>query len=190
MKGVTREREDEIRTQPHADFTGPNRNGIQPGERYELSLRKLGAWLDAVLAYRVTLTEVAHGFVVRYHRRDMEPVFVERFFPHAEVAALRLGDLRLRRRLAGRLGTRLQGVGLDPGGYQDLFRALGHELDATGAWGVTVREESVEGTLTLWCETTDGRYETTLGSSERASLRLQARSRRNERGSWRPWRRR
>jgi hypothetical protein len=135
----------------------------------------------------VTLTEVPHGFVVRYHRQDLEPVFVERYFPRGEIAGLRLGDLRLRRRLTGRLGNRLQGVALEPGGYQDLFRALGHELDRMEASLTSIREDSREGSLVVSCETPDGPYEATLGPEERADLRQRARGRRQRRRGWRPW---
>jgi hypothetical protein len=162
---------------------------IDPGrtratERYDVSLRKLGAWLDAALAYCVSVTEVEHGFVVRYHNRDMEPVFAERFFPRAEVVALRLGDLRLRRRFAGRIGGRLQGVALEPGGYQDLFRAIGHDLDQHVAMFVALREE--DDMLILIYSTEDGEQETRLSPRDRTVLRVAARSRReHKRWGWR-----
>lgn len=161
----------------------PNRTDDRATERYELSLRKLGAWLDATLAYRAAVTEVEHGFVVRYHNRDMEPVFVERFFPHGEIAALRLGDLRLRRRFARRMSTRLQGVALEPGGYQDLFRTLGHDLDHRSASLLTLQEDR-EDTLILVYTAEDGQQETCLSPRDRAVLRMAARSRRDDRKRW------
>lgn len=159
------------------------RAGIGTGERYEVSLRKLGAWLDAALAYRVAVTEVEHGFAVRYHRRDMDPVFVERFFSYAEIAALRLGDLRLRRRLAGRIGNRLQGLALEPGGYQDLFRTLGHDLDGRIATCVTLEEEGED--MLVMVYTVNGAVEERLLSPrDRAVLRVAARSRRGNGVHW------
>lgn len=150
-------------------------------ERYDVSLRKLGAWLDVALAYWVAVTEVEHGFVVQYHNREMEPVFAERFFPRAEVLALRLGDLRLRRRLARRIGGRLQGVALEPGGYQDLFRTLGHHLDERAASFVALRED--DDMLILSYTASSGVHETRLSPRDRAVLRMAARARR-ERKRW------
>lgn len=144
--------------------------------RYEFSLRKLGAWLDGALAYRAAVTEVRHGFVVRYHHRDMDPVFVERFFPHREIAALRWGDLRLRRRFARRIQSRLQGVALEPGGYQDLFRTIGYDLDQRAASIVTLKEDG--DTLILTYAVHDGEQATRLTPRDRAVLRIAARSRR------------
>lgn len=146
-------------------------------------MRKLGAWLDAALAYWATVAEVEHGFVVQYHNHDMEPVFVERFFPHGEIVALRLGDLRLRRRVARRMGTRLQGIALEPGGYQDLFRTLGHDLDHRAASRVTLGEDG-EDTLILAYTAEDGKQETCLSPRDRAVLRMAARSRRGDRKRW------
>ncbi len=181
MGSVTRERQGGSQTSLRTTAIETAGNGVDQSDRYELSLRKLGAWLDAVLAYRITLTEVPRGFVVRYHRQDMEPVFVERFFPHVEVESLRLGDLRLRRRLAGRLGNRLQGVALEPGGYQDLFRALGHEIDRAHAGDTLIREDGMDAILSLTFETPHGNQEMVLGPDDRAALRLEARSRRKRR---------
>lgn len=164
--------------------TGSMDPGLANGraaERYDVSLRKLGAWLDAALAYRVVVTEMEHGFVVQYHNHDMEPVFAERFFPRSEILGLRLGDLRVRRRFARRIGGRLQGVALEPGGYQDLFRTLGHDLDQRAASFAALAEE--DDMLIVRYTAEDGEHETRLSPRDRAVLRIAARSRR-EHNRW------
>jgi hypothetical protein len=173
----------------HAMTAGDERDNAVSPMRYELSLRKLGAWLDALLAYRIAISEVPGGFVVRYHQQAMEPVFAERYFSIQEIAGMRLGDLGLRRRLAGRIGKRLQGMAREPGGYQDLFRAIGHELDVMRASGVVALEGEVDDTLILtFDEQVEVPKRLELGPLDRAVVRVRARSRRRAGKARLPWR--
>ncbi|HEX8918883.1 MAG TPA: hypothetical protein VF898_10300, partial [Chloroflexota bacterium] len=114
---------------------------------------------------------------------------MQRFFTYAELASLRPGDLRLRRTWVRRVGRRIQGMAGEPGGYQDLFRALGFRLDHAGARHIRLTENDNESELTLICETPSDTRDfagvqpvTHLGAQERAELRASARSRRRRGG--------
>lgn len=154
---------------------------------YQDGLRKLGAWLDAASARAVVIRESRLGFIVRYDRQDIEGVFIQRFFTYPELRSLRRGDWRFRRTLVRRIGHKLQGVAGEPGGYQDLFRALGHTLDEAPASHVHISEDEVEGKLVItYHHAPHGSVRDTvvmvLGPDEREAVRKAARSRRVERG--------
>lgn len=169
--------------------TEASRHSTRNGNSYEEVLRKLGAWLDASAARCVVVTEAASGFTVRYERQDIDQVFMQRHFTYEELAGLRRGDLNLRRALMRRIGHKLQGFAGEAGGYQDLFRALGHTLDESSARSISVSENESESKLILRYELEqriDGSMPsipvTVLGPDEREALRKAAQARRHERG--------
>jgi hypothetical protein len=162
---------------------------------YQQLLRKLGAWLDAASARRVVVREERSGFMVRYERQDIGLVFMQRFFSYQELTSLRRGDLRLRRTLVRRIGQRLQGLAGEPGGYQDLFRALGYTLDEVSAGKIEFTEDEPKGTLTLtYSVSRDSNRpdrepsETILARDDRDAIRTAARARRGEQGLLRRFR--
>lgn len=175
----------DLRAIPHylSELVSLDRRIVQPGDRYEWELGRLGMWLDAASAFEVTVMDMGHGFVTRYHRPDMEPVFVERFFLDEEVAVLRPGDLRLRRRMRGKAENRFRGIATERGGYRDLFRALGHELDRRAVSSCVIREEG-DDLLLIVCNERGEEQERWLGPSDRVALRAAARSRRTRRKRW------
>lgn len=116
---------------------------------YENSLRRLGAWLDSVAARSITVRERPDGFVVRYYRQDIDTVFIQRFFTNTEMETLQRSDLRVRRSLVRRVGHNLQGMTAESGGYQDIFRALGHVLDEADSHDICLVEEEETGNLVV-----------------------------------------
>lgn len=160
--------------------------GEQDVPSYQECLRRLGAWLDAASARCVAVKEGNNGFTVRYERHDIDTVFMQRFFSYQEVLALRGGDFKLRRTLLHRI-RKLQGLGGEPGGYQDLFRALGYTLDVQSACQVQLVENEPDGKLVIAYQTVDpgphsAKPITILGPEEREELRLAAHARRRRRG--------
>jgi hypothetical protein len=162
---------------------------------YQQLLRKLGAWLDAASARGVVVREERNGFMVRYERQDIELVFMQRFFTYQELSSLRRGDLRLRRTLVRRIGHRLQGLAGEPGGYQDLFRALGYTLDEVSAGNIQLTEDEPEGKLMLKFRVSEDTTssdleepETVLARDDRDAIRRAARARRGEQGMLRRFR--
>jgi hypothetical protein len=152
---------------------------------YQGNLRKLGAWLDAVDATRINILELADGFAARYQRPDVDVVIMQRFFTRAEVLALRWGDLKLRRHF-----RRERGLAQEPGGYQDLFRALGFDLDEKAAALIQLDErDSILQVSYLAPATGDGaapvQVRDVYGPDERDLLRTHAHERRRHRSRWR-----
>jgi hypothetical protein len=98
----------------------------QDSVRYEQVLRALGAYLDGQGAWRITVLETPTGCTVRYHHRGTDEMAL------AEFGFSDLPDTSTARGLER------------PGGmaarYQDLLRALGHELDDEGAWNILLDE--------------------------------------------------
>jgi hypothetical protein len=168
------------------DEEGPDVTGYGVPS-YQERLRKLGAWLDGAYAHCVVVREGLNGFAVRYERQDIDGVFIQRFFTHEELRSLRRGDWTLRRTLVRRIGHKLQGVAGEPGGYQDLFRALGYALDAAGASQVQISEDASEGKLAMTYQVYRAPEEPAqklvkvFGREEREAMRKSARSRRVER---------
>jgi hypothetical protein len=151
---------------------------------YQENLRKIGAWLDAAAAFHVNVLEVGNGFAVRYQEAPSDEVVMQRVFTQEEVRSLRWGDLGLRRRFLRRFG---KGPGLtrEPGGYQDLFRALGHQLDEAPVRHVMLDEDDDADTLTVSYQVRDPdtgdewiTQTLVLGPAERDEIRQAARSRR------------
>ncbi len=105
---------------------------------YQWLLRAIGAYLDQEPSCRITLAEVADGFVVRQQRalHKLEPRMVQF---RRETLVEQIHQLLSRGR--GDLRVRHQGVWSKfPNGHQDFFRALGFELDEASARGVLVEE--------------------------------------------------
>jgi hypothetical protein len=139
--------------------------------------------LDVIEASQVNVLEIQDGFAARYERADVESVVMQRFFTFDEVRDLSWGDLKLRRRF------RRRGFA-EPGGYQDLFRALGYELDATSAFQARIDESG--DVLTLdYCtpppagESVPLQHRDVLGPDERSRVRQAAKARRRQQGRWR-----
>ena len=151
---------------------------------YQETLRKIGAWLDGASARGVAIQEEVNGFVVRYERQDVDTVFLQRFFTAEDIEALPRGDMRLRRTVVRRIGHKLQGLAGEPGGYQDLLRALGFHFDEDRAARVQlVEDESADKlVVTYYLEassTAEGAQQSlVLGPRERDELRLEAHARR------------
>lgn len=153
-------------------------------------LRKLGAWLDAASARSVIVLQRHDGFAVRYYRQDIAGVFLQRTFTDAEVHGLQRGDLQVRRRLVRRIRRRLEGMAAEPGGYQDIFRALGYLLDSERASDLRLAEDEEHDALILarrvpadiGSPSTDERI-TSLEHEQRDALRKAAQARRGREGS-------
>jgi hypothetical protein len=157
----------------------------QETKSYQESLRKLGAWLDAVRAVRVNILELVEGFAARYQQADVDVVIMQRFFTHHDVLALRWGDHRLRQRI-----RRQRGLARESGGYQDLFRALGFVLDEKSASLIQLDERDNDLIVTyLTPDASDGstpkQCRDVFGPDERAALREHAKQRRREQARWR-----
>ncbi|MGH2448685.1 MAG: hypothetical protein ACRDFS_08815 [Chloroflexota bacterium] len=118
---------------------------------YQWLLRALGAYLDEQSSCRISLVEVPEGFVVRLQRNfhQLEPLNY----------LLRREDLRERleqlpRSKGPKMPIRHQGIwSRFPSGHQDCFRALGFELDDTGARRILLDE--LEDQLVLSYQTRD-----------------------------------
>jgi hypothetical protein len=101
---------------------------------YQTLLRAVGAYFDDRSAGRVSVMEEPNGFILRYGQRDEN---------QTECTQLGWGTLV---RLSMELEARRRDTGHQAGGaeqqasYQDLFRAIGRELDDVGAKGVVLAE--------------------------------------------------
>jgi hypothetical protein len=98
---------------------------------YQVVLRAVGAYLDEHGASQSNVIELEDGFAVRYQRKTNPPVYGFGRFTYDDLAAL-TSHLEWHRSPRG-------GKGL-AGGYQDLFRALGYELDEVQAYAVLLDE--------------------------------------------------
>lgn len=151
---------------------------------YQETLRKIGAWLDGASARGVAIQEEVNGFVVRYERQDVDTVFLQRFFTVDDIEALPRGDMRLRRTVVRRIGHKLRGLAGEPGGYQDLLRALGFHLDEEGAGRVQLVEDEIADKLVVTYYPAPGstneatQQSMLLGPREREELRVEAHARR------------
>lgn len=157
---------------------------------YQESLRKLGAWLDTAAASQVNVLELSNGFAIRYQEAPTDNVAMQRVFTHEEIRVLRWGDLGLSRRFWRRFGKG-RGLTRESGGYQDLFRALGYELDSAEALCVMLDENDREDTVTLsYRKPSPGPEEddiqtVVLGPREREDVKRAARARRQAAALWR-----
>jgi hypothetical protein len=104
---------------------------------YQWMLRALGTYLDEQPSCRISLAEVSDGFVVRLQRalHKLEPQ-VEHF--KRDTLVEQLHNLMVQKRQPA---ARHQGIWSNfPNGHQDFFRALGYELDESGARGILIDE--------------------------------------------------
>lgn len=95
---------------------------------YQGVLRALGAFLDERGARSVSLLETPTGFAVRYELPS-ERTMTWRWLHVEELSSNRAG-LRQKSTVWGDKRA------LTPGGYEDIFRALGYQLEAEHASGV------------------------------------------------------
>ena len=106
---------------------------------YQWMLRALGAFLDEEPSCRITLSEVPDGFLVRMQRalHKLEPSVIH--FKH-ETLVQQLEHL-MQQRPSGANRAHHQGIWSHfPNGHQDFLRALGFELDQSGAHGILIDE--------------------------------------------------
>lgn len=123
-------------------------------DTYEWLLRALGSFLDASPACRISLAELPDGFLVRLlHGLDeLEP----------EVMTFDRGALqdqldRLFQRHKPQFHARHRGVWATfPSGHSDFFRALGHELDRSGAHDILI-DELEDGLVVTYVRDYEGR---------------------------------
>lgn len=155
-------------------------HGMTNGEEqpfYGEMLRKLGAWLDSAGAHRIVVRESEGGFTVRYERQDIDMVFLQRFFACDDLRSMRATDSRLLRVLLPHMGRTMQGMAGEPGGYQELLRALGSRLDGVFARQVLIVEEQATDTLVVTyavagpLDAGSTSHLETYGPGERESLR-------------------
>jgi hypothetical protein len=110
---------------------------------YQRVLRTLGAYLDEFAASHVSLIETKDGFAMRTDRPGNGTVSDVLEFAYEELVDR--NSLLTRRRGRGAMSAaqpqRLySGVRSLDAMYQDLFRALGWELDSSSAYNVLVEE--------------------------------------------------
>jgi hypothetical protein len=97
------------------------------GLTYQVALRALGAWLDAQgAAPGIRIVETTAGFVVQQSSQDSTGVETSRTITFDEVWDL-AGDKKRRKRSKEK-----------DGGYQNLLRAVGYELDEADAHTILV----------------------------------------------------
>ncbi|MBV9281587.1 MAG: hypothetical protein JOZ41_16020 [Chloroflexi bacterium] len=147
---------------------------------YQAVLRLIGARLDAEHARRVLLLERPGGFVVRYHRgQDDTAVHVLEFDLEDLLVDRGRGPGARRSRPVFRRGG-------EPGGYQDVLRALGYELERVPAYSLLL-DELDDGFLVTYqhVDATGGylihKRMVVMGSQDRDTLLEEARSRRTHR---------
>jgi hypothetical protein len=114
---------------------------------YEGLLRAIGLYLDEQRAKRFNLLEVTDGMVLRYlvDGKSSEPRAVH--FEWDELFGLGAGALRRRSRRGNH--TPENQPGGRRGGYQDILRLLGHELEKVPAYTIALDELEV-GILTTY----------------------------------------
>ncbi len=101
---------------------------------YQWLLRAIGAELDTLQASLFTVIEEANGFAVRFHLASTQQEWRVLHFSYEELLAYRT-------HLEGRQSKRIiLRKGVKPGGYQDMLRALGYELEQAHAYSILVDE--------------------------------------------------
>jgi len=104
---------------------------------YQWLLRAVGSYLDEAGAHSITMLEEPNGFVVRFQQGRLPDSMVLTHFNLEELVALK--DALLKNRRSGRHSS--SSVSDEPPDrYQDLFRALGFELDALKAYSLSIDE--------------------------------------------------
>jgi hypothetical protein len=148
---------------------------------YQTYLRELGDWLDERSVSAVAILEAPTGFVVTYESGDTgQPKLMEKFFLFR--------DIDRTARESGRT-VRMQGeakssaLSREPGGYRNLLRAIGLELQEQAAHSIVIDEVGSQLLLTYQVILPSKGYGGVkririLGPSERQALREKARKRR------------
>jgi len=104
---------------------------------YQWLLRAVGSYLDEAGAHSITVLEEPDGFVVRFQQGRLPDSMVLTHFNTEELVALK--EALLKNRRSGRYsGSSALNEPVDR--YQDLFRALGFELDALKAYSLSIDE--------------------------------------------------
>lgn len=106
---------------------------------YEASLRAVGAFFDNKSACRIHVLEAKEGFTVRYQKDEGSSEFFVEQLNHGDLISLGAIAERARRRpFSFRGGSKVKG---DPHAtYEDVLRALGHELDTAEAYSILLDE--------------------------------------------------
>lgn len=116
---------------------------------YEKALRTLGQYLDARDSTMVHVLEAINGFTVRYQERADDPASALVSFTKSDLLALD-EEARRNRRIIRLLSGRSGKAGHVRGStYQQMFRALGSQLDAAEAYGLLI-DEVEEGFLVTY----------------------------------------
>lgn len=123
-------------------------------DSYEWLLRALGSFLDSSPTCRISLAELPDGFLVRLlHGLDeLEPEVMtfDRNALHDQLD-------RLFQRHKPVFHASHRGVWASfPSGHSDFFRALGHELDRSGARDILI-DELEDGLIVTYVREGDGR---------------------------------
>lgn len=109
------------------------------GPGYQSMLRALGSYLDEEPSCRISVVEVPDGFLVRMQRTvyKLEPR-VELFKRDTLTQHI---DQFVRAQLPSGVRQRHQGIWAQfPNGHQDFMRALGYELEGSGARDIVLDE--------------------------------------------------
>jgi hypothetical protein len=153
-------------------------------DTYQWRLRALGAFLDTQFAAEVTIIEARPRFAVRYYRRrdEGDPIFV--LVESAQLRAITEALKQRRRSLFDDAPTAQHpGPITADDRYQDLFRALGWELDDLKGSNVVI-DEREDGLYIAYAYRDPATGKTTrkrvanLGPVEREAILTDARRRR------------
>lgn len=104
--------------------------------RYQLTLRAIGSWLDALKPVYFTIFETPDGFSVVATSTRPDPAPEEAHFPFASLAELHTELVRMRGKAASFADDSI--APLFATGRQDFLHALGFELDDSGAEAIVV----------------------------------------------------
>ncbi len=110
-------------------------------DTYQWRLRALGAFLDTQSAIDASVIEARQGFALRYYRRreQGDPLFVLIESPQLRAITEALQQRRTERAAAERTAQH-PGQITEEDHYQDLFRALGWELDDLHGRNIVIDE--------------------------------------------------
>jgi len=150
---------------------------------YQWLLRALGAQLDTSGAQSIMVLEEANGFAVRYQQGPHPQTTVVTRFSTDDLLAMKNALQEQRQFRLLRSGSSSAPDGSDES-YQDLLRALGHELDRLKAYSVSI--DQIEDALFVSYMFTDARQSflwtkeaTVLPANDRQTLLEKARARRD-----------
>lgn len=155
----------------------PDRTAIP----YQNLLRSIGAHLDEQGATQIGVLETEDGVLVRYQPRDYPAQVVSRRFG---VDDAMLWDRRRRHHRLETSSTPAAG-----GCYQDILRALGHELEHADARQMSLEELGGTYTLTYYAPNREGepairKHQNTIGPAETQQILRRARARRRLPPGW------